>query len=167
MSEAICIRPLDEAVVDEVIAGVPDRTGRLLTVMEELQKRHPAKYLPAETLDQVAGKLGEPPSQVYSVATFYSFFNLEPQEDHTFMICRGTACHTRGAKLLLDRLKEMCAAKIPDDAESFTLDHPKMTVRAVACIGQCALAPAAMLDEKIVGHLTELEMRRLLQELEG
>lgn len=166
MSETICIKPLDEAVVDEVITGVPDRTGRLLTVMEELQKKHPAKYLPAETLDMVAAKLGEAPSQVYSVATFYSFFNLLPQESHTLMICRGTACHTRGAKLLLDRLKEMCSGKIPDDAESFTLDSPKMTVRAVACIGQCALAPAAMVDEKIVGHLTELEVRKLLQDID-
>jgi NADH-quinone oxidoreductase subunit E len=158
--------PLGEVVVDEVLGLYPDRTGDVLGILEELQKRHPAKYLPVETLKLVASKTGLAPSRIYSVATFYSFFSLSPQHDHTLMVCRGTACHTRGARLLLERLKEMSPTKVPDDAESFTIDRPRMTVRAVACIGQCALAPALNVDERVVGHVTELDLRSLLQEID-
>ena len=58
-----------------------------------------------ETLRYIAAKTGIPPSQVFSVATFYALFNLQPQGDNTICICRGTACHTRGSRDLLDSLR--------------------------------------------------------------
>ncbi len=159
--------PLAESVVDEVVALYPDPTGDLLGILEELQKRHPRKYLPRVTLGQVATKTGFSRSRVFSMATFYSFFNLEPQGEHVVMVCRGTACHTRGSKTLLDRLRERLALEPYGDGESFrTADH-RLTVRTVACFGQCALAPVLSSNEDIHSHVTEAQLDALIQSLKA
>jgi NADH-quinone oxidoreductase subunit E len=63
-----------------------------------VQEKNPHKYLPQETLRYIADRMEIPLSRIYSVATFYALFNLEPQGENTVCICRGTACHTRGAR---------------------------------------------------------------------
>ena len=162
--------PLDEATVDEVIARHPNTTGDVLSILEELQHRHPNQYLPRATLELVAKKTGVSRSQIFSVVTFYSFFNLKPQGRHTIAVCRGTACHTRGSKALLDSLKASAGFR-PDDSEtngatSFTTPDHRLTIRTVACFGQCALAPVAAVDETIHGHITDIKLRKLVAAIE-
>lgn len=164
-------RPLAEQAVDEIIARHPEKTGDVLSILEEIQEAHPLKFLPAETLDLVAQKVGVSRSQIFSVVTFYAFFNLKPQGKHTVTICRGTACHTRGSKQLLDSVK--AAAGIPEDdsdgsaASSFTTPDYKLTVRTVACFGQCALAPVAAIDHEIYGHISDFKLRKLVASIDG
>ncbi len=153
---------LDEAIVDEVIARYPDATGDVLSMLEELQHRHPHRYLPRPTLEQVARKTGLSRSQIYSVVTFYSFFNLKPQGRHTIAVCRGTACHTRGSRGLLESLANRLGIP-PAEREQATFTSPgrEVTIRTVACFGQCALAPVVAADEEIHGHMTDLKLRAL------
>ena len=162
--------PLPEEVIDEIIARHPDRTGDVLSVLEELQQRHPLQYLPEATQAAVARKMGVAQSQIFSVVSFYAFFNRQPQGRHTVAVCRGTACHTRGSKALLDALKAS-AGFHPDDeatdgATSFTTPDCRLTIRTVACFGQCALAPVAAIDEVIHGHVTDLKLRKLVAAIE-
>ena len=162
--------PLPDDVIDEVIARHPDRTGDVLSVLEELQQRHPLQYLPAETQASVARKMGVAQSQIFSVVSFYAFFNRQPQGRHTVAVCRGTACHTRGSKALLDSLKASAGFR-PDDSEtngatSFTTPDHRLTIRTVACFGQCALAPVAAIDETIHGHITDIKLRKLVAAIE-
>ena len=91
----------DRAFIDQVIANRSGRPGALLGILESVQDRNPHKYLPQETLRYIAAKTEIPLARIYSVATFYSLFNLQPQGDNTICICRGTACHTRGSRNLL------------------------------------------------------------------
>ena len=162
--------PLPEEVIDEIIARHPDRTGDVLSVLEELQQRHPLQYLPEATQAAVARKMGVAQSQIFSVVSFYAFFNRQPQGRHTVAVCRGTACHTRGSKALLDALKAS-AGFHPDDeatdgATSFTTPDCRLTIRTVACFGQCALAPVAAIDEVIHGHVTDIKLRKLVAAIE-
>lgn len=156
---------LDESVVDEVVSRFPDRTGDVLGILEALQKKHPRQYLPKETLSMVARKLDLSASRVYGVATFYSFFNLHPQGDHTLMICRGTACHTRGSKALLDRLKRMLDVRLGEDGETYTSADGRCTIRTVACFGQCALAPVLTADERIYSYVKDLDLADIVNGL--
>lgn len=154
--------PLDEATVDAVIARYPNKTGDILGILEELQHRHPNQYLPRATLELVARKTGISRSQIYSVVTFYSFFNLKPQGRHTIAVCRGTACHTRGSRALLEALANRMGIPAGErNQASFTSPDHEVTVRTVACFGQCALAPVVAADESIEGHMTELKLRGL------
>jgi len=100
--------------------------------------------------------MGIPLSQVYSVATFYSFFNLEPQGLHSIVVCRGTACHTRGSLELL----ETCLHRLgirgfrEDEANSVPTADRFASVRTVACFSQCALASVVQIDGAISSRMT-------------
>ena len=94
--------PTDEQVfIDKLIASRRGRPGRLLGVLEAAQERNRYEYLPLETLHYIANKMEMSLARIYSVATFYALFNLQPQGENTICICRGTACHTRGSRNLL------------------------------------------------------------------
>ena len=157
--------------IDGVIAKYQDRPGRLLSILEEVQENNPRKYLPLEVLDYVALKTRIPTAQVFSVATFYALFNLQPQGENTICICRGTACHTRGSRNLLERLKLELGLKEGEEegsADKLSLTSPdgKYTLRTVACFGQCALAPVVEVNHSILGHVNEQALQREIDALD-
>jgi NADH-quinone oxidoreductase subunit E len=158
----------DQDALDRIIAEGAGRPGALLGILQRLQDRTPNKYLPMETLEYVAMRTGIPQSQVFSVASFYALFNLDPQGEHIVAICRGTACHTRGSRPLLQRVKLQLGlrdAGIDADKVSLTTPDLEFTVRTVACFGQCALAPVVEVDHAIRGHVTEQALIREVEEL--
>ena len=111
----------DQAFVDAVVAEQVGRPGALLGILERVQEHEPAHYLPAEVLEYVAAKTATPLSQVYSVVTFYALFSLEPQGRNTVCICRGTACHTRGSRDLLETAMMRLGLQSAEDGE---MDKP-------------------------------------------
>jgi NADH-quinone oxidoreductase subunit E len=164
--------PADHEFIDGVIAKWAERPGALLSILEAAQDHNLHKYLPAELLRYIATKTQTPLARIYSVATFYALFNLEPQGDNTICICRGTACHTRGSRNLLQsaRLK-LKLGDMGDDSDSeklvcTTADH-KITVRTVACFGQCAMAPVVEVNHRICGHVNEGTLEREIQLIHG
>lgn len=161
---------LDTRTLDKVIAKYRGKPGELLGLLEEAQSANPYNFLPPQTLEYIAKKTGVPLSRIYSVVTFYAFFNLKPQGEHYICICRGTACHTRGSKPLLDFLKEyleLGEAQGAGESEKvfLTSKDNKFTVKTVACIGQCALAPAVEIDGKIHGRMTSEKLRHIIEEI--
>ncbi|NLO59963.1 MAG: NAD(P)H-dependent oxidoreductase subunit E [Spirochaetales bacterium] len=156
----------DTVAYDAIIDACNDSPGRLLTVLEEAQKITPHQYLPEPVLRHIAKRLDVPLSRIYSIVTFYSFFNLKPQGDHTITVCRGTACHTRGSKMLLDDVLLRLGIK-PKEGEtgSFTSEDMRFTVKTVACFGQCALAPVIAIDEVIYSNVTSEKLETLLKKL--
>ena len=169
----ISLDSAEQAFIDQVIAKQSGRPGELLGVMEAVQERNLHKHLPAETLRYIATKLDIPLSRIYSVATFYALFNLEPQGDNTICICRGTACHTRNSRALLESLRLELGLGIDEgeeanDSDKLTLTtaDQKFTVRTVACFGQCALAPVVEINHRICGHVNERTLQREVRSLE-
>ena len=152
----------EQAFVDGVIARRTGRPGALLGILEAVQDHNRNKYLPLETLEYIALKTGVPLARVYSVATFYSLFNLDPQGDHTISICRGTACHTRGSRNLLQSARVDLGLDDISEEEKVLLTTPdkKFTIRTVACFGQCAMAPVVEVDHRICGHVNERSLQR-------
>ena len=166
--------PATERVfIDQVIARLADRPGSLLGILEAVQEHNPHKYLPPETLEYVASKTETPLSRIFSVATFYALFNLEPQGDNTICICRGTACHTRGSRNLLQSVRlelGIGSLDLNDESEADkilqTTPDNKFTVRTVACFGQCALAPVVEVNHRICGHVNERTLQREIRTIE-
>jgi NADH-quinone oxidoreductase subunit E len=163
----------DQAFIDQAITKHSGRPGELLGILEAVQERNPHKFLSAETLRYIAARLGIPLSRIYSVATFYALFNLEPQGDNTICICRGTACHTRNSRALLESLRLELGLGIEDgdegseaDKRALTSTDKKFTVRTVACFGQCALAPVVEINHRICGHVNERTLQREVRALE-
>ena len=169
---AIAVLPAaseEQAFADRAIADHAGRPGALLGILERIQDHHPRKYLSPEILDYIAERAGIPLSRIHSVVTFYALFNLEPQGEHSICICRGTACHTRGSRNLLQRLR--LELGLPDESEDgadklcATTPDGRFSLRTVACFGQCALAPVVEVDHAIFGHMNEQILHRELEHL--
>jgi len=161
--------PTEEQIfIDKLIATRRGHPGALLGILEAVQERNRHKYLPLETLRYVAANMDLPLARIYSVVTFYALFNLQPQGENTICICRGTACHTRGSRNLLQGTRLELGLGLEnnesDGAEAdkllLTTTDRQFTVRTVACFGQCAMAPVVEVNHRICGHATERTVQR-------
>lgn len=163
------LTPVLQTKLDAILLKYDGKPGDLLGTLEEAQELHRYKFLPEETLSYIAQKTNVPLSRVYSVVTFYSFFNLKPQGEHTVVVCRGTACHTKGSKVLLDDIQNMLggAEAFEQGEPTYTTPDNKFTIRTVACFGQCALAPVVMVDGVIYSHMTSGKLRRIIEKVRG
>ena len=164
--EALTSSTVPDLVLDEIIVKYKGKPGMLLSTLEEVQEKNPLKFLPGETLKSVSQKLNVPYTQVYSVATFYSFFNLKPQGKHSIIVCRGTACHTKGSKALLDEVGPLIGFKKTDDNESsFTTPDNLFTIKTVACFGQCAQSPVVAVDGIIHSNVNSQKLVKILRKI--
>jgi NADH-quinone oxidoreductase subunit E len=153
--------------IDSVVKKHKGHHGELLTILEETQLLNEHKYLSEDALNHVALRIGVPLSRIYNVVTFYSFFNLKPQGKHTLTVCRGTACHTKGSKALLDDLGLMlgCNKELEEGESFFTTSDNQYTISTVACFGQCALAPVVAIDGVIYSNVTTARLQKLLSKI--
>lgn len=142
-------------------------TGELLRILEEMQEADPHHYLSEDTLKKAATITKSPLTQVYSVATFFSYFNLSPQGKHSIAVCRGTACHTRGSLALLsEALARLGITSFREEEEnSATSLDGFASVRTVACFGQCALAPVVMIDGVVTSRMTIGKLVAILEKM--
>ena len=169
--QAAVLTSEEKDFADRAIAAHSGAPGALLGILERIQEHHPHKYLSSGILEYVAEKTDIPLAQVYSVVTFFALFNLEPQGDHTICICRGTACHTRGSRNLLQRLR--LELGLPEEGQDgadkicATTPDRRFSLRTVACFGQCALAPVVEVDHSIYGHMNEQALHREVEQLNG
>jgi NADH-quinone oxidoreductase subunit E len=161
----------EQVFADRMIAAFEGQPGALLGILERVQEHHPHKYLSPQILEYIAERTDIPLARIYSVVTFYALFNLEPQGDHTICICRGTACHTRGSRNLLQRLR--LDLGLPEESDEgadklcITTADRRYSLRTVACFGQCALAPVVEVDHAIYGHMNEQALHREVEHLNG
>ena len=116
-------------------------------------------YLDDTSLRFVAHELHIPLSKVYGVATFYHAFTLEPEGHHRCVMCLGTACYVKGSQAILQAV-----TKAFHITPGETTEDGELSLLTARCLGSCSLAPAAILDEDVVGNLTP---ERALAALEG
>jgi len=133
--------------------------GAVIPVLQKAQEIY--GWLPKEVLEVVAREMKVPLSQIYGVVTFYSQFYLSRRGRHVCRQCDGTACHVKGAARIIDSVQNSLGIK----AGETTPDY-RVTFEVVYCLGSCGLAPVAMVDDKVVGHLVPESMVKLLDELE-
>ena len=76
----------------------------IIPILQETQAKY--RYLPKEIFPYLSDKLGLSTAKIYSVATFYENFSLEPKGKYVIRICDGTACHVRKSIPILERLRQ-------------------------------------------------------------
>ena len=146
------------SVVEKSLANHNYDSAGLIMILQDIQAVF--KYLPPEAIDLVAEKLKIPRSKVYAVATFYKSFYLKPRGKHQIHICEGTACHIRGATVLMNQASEQLKIK----AGQTTTDG-MFTLEAVHCVGACAMGPVAVIDDTYHGNITAAGLARQIKRL--
>ena len=116
-------------------------------------------YLDGASLRFVVRELDIPLSKVYGVATFYHAFTLKSEGHHRCVLCLGTACYIKGSQAILQAV-----TKAYHIAPGETTEDDEISLLTARCLGSCSLAPAAIMDEDVIGNLTP---ERALAVLEG
>ena len=137
---------VDLVLMDEVFQRYSEQKGALIPILQKAQDIY--GFLPKEVLQLIADKMGISLGKVYGVATFYAQFYLERRGRHILKLCDGTACHVKGTSILLTAVEEEFGVS-PGE----TTEDGELTVEIVYCLGSCALAPVAVLDEQVVGRV--------------
>ena len=127
----------------------------IIQILQDVQAEY--NYLPKEVLIFISNNLHMPLSKIYSIATFFAAFSLNPRGKHCVTVCLGTACHVRGAPAVLQRLQDRLGLAIGE-----TSKDREYTLETVNCLGACALAPIVVMDGKYHGQTTVQGVDRII-----
>lgn len=142
-----------------VLSSYENGSSQLVPILLDVQAS--IGYLPEEGMQMVARFLDVSMGQIYSVASFYSQFQLTPVGRHRITVCRGTACHIRGAPQILEEIEKEVNLK-----EGETSSDLEYTLETVACIGCCALAPCIKINAGVHGELNPRKVQEVLVNLD-
>ena len=146
--------------LDDILSQYQGDSSDLIPILQEAQERF--GYLPEEVMTGIAKFLRLPASNVYGVSTFYAQFKFVPMGKRVVQVCRGTACHVRGADKILQEFERKLGIK-PGE----TTEDREYTLETVACVGACALAPTMMVNREVQGKMTTTRVREMLEKDKG
>lgn len=145
--------------LQEILSHYKGQREELIPILQETQEKF--RYLPGAAMKEIARFMGIPESTIYGVCTFYSQFKLTPLGRNIIRVCRGTACHVRGAGKVLSELEKRLGIRAGETTEDLSY-----TLETVACIGACALAPTMTIENETYGKMTVGKVAEVLIERE-
>jgi NADH-quinone oxidoreductase subunit E len=101
-------------------------------------------WLPKEAIDDVAAELGMTPTEVGSVASFYTMYYLKPVGQHVIEFCTDLPCALVGADEAFDRFREKLGLA---QGQETTGDNA-ITLRHAPCLGGCDKVPVLLVDNQ-------------------
>ena len=139
--------------------GTPARgKGRedLLVLLEEAQSK--SGYLSEDIIAGLAESVAMSLSDVYGVATFYSFLSTKPLGRNVVRICQSLPCYLKDSRMIIESVADELGIKpgetTPDGKFSFALTN---------CIGACDEAPAMLINNDMHGNLTPEKIVKILK----
>ena len=139
---------LDIKSIDEIIDRHGQKASSIISILQEVQNLY--RYLPKDMFSHLSKRLKMSRSRIYSVATFYENFSLEPKGKYVIKVCDGTACHVRKSIPILERLHRDTGTTY----ENKTTGDKLFTVETVSCLGACGLAPVITVNDKVYSAMT-------------
>jgi len=141
--------------IKEILKEYGYKKSTIIQILWKIQEEF--NYLPREYLEYVAEQMNVPLSKIFSIATFYSAFSLNPRGKHLCLVCEGTACHVRGAANVRSRIEDRLGIKA-----GCTTEDKEFTLETVNCLGACALAPIVVVDGHYHGQASVQQVDSIL-----
>jgi NADH:ubiquinone oxidoreductase subunit E len=151
---------MSHSALSSILEGRRSQPHQLIEVLQDVQKHY--GYISEEAMRGISKELGMPLTDVYSVASFYKAFSLKPRGKNVVTVCTGTACHVRGARMVLDQATGQLGV-----APSEMTKDGLFTIEQVNCVGACALGPVVTENGSCHHHMNPSKMRKLLNSLGG
>ncbi len=145
---------MDEGL-NSILSSFEGRRDELIPILQRVQEEF--GYLSEDNMIEVARFIGIPESRAYAVATFYAQFRFTPTGKTNVTVCRGTACHVKGARRILEEAEKQLGI-----TEGQTTDDLEYSLETVACIGCCGLSPCVMINKKVEANMTPAKVGELL-----
>jgi len=125
-------------------------------LLKEAQDK--AGYLSREVMVELAESLGMARSDVYGVATFYSFLSIKPLGRNVIKICRSLPCHLKEYQTIVESIEREIGI-----SPSQTTEDSRFSFTMTNCIGACDKAPAMMINDNVHGDLTPEKIAGILK----
>jgi bidirectional [NiFe] hydrogenase diaphorase subunit len=135
-------------LLEKVLKEHNYQENALLEILHRAQEIY--GYLDKDLLMDISGSLNIPPSHVYGVATFYSYFKLRKPGEHVVTGCLGTACYVKGVEQIMQAVEEEFNIK-----RGGSTTDGKLSLLVTRCIGACAMAPTIVVDDEVIGKATK------------
>ena len=110
-------------------------------------------WVSEDTKRQLADALNLSRADVHGVVEYYHDFRTEPPGEHIVKVCQAEACQAMGSRELVAHAE----SAVDDDT----------TLEPVYCLGNCACAPAVMIDGKTHGRVDAARFDALLAAAKG
>lgn len=145
--------------LDSILESHRSQPHKLIEALQDIQEK--LGYISEESMATVSKELGMPLMEVYSVASFYKAFSLKPRGKNVVTVCTGTACHVRGANLIVKQASGQLGVAPGEITEDglFTIEH-------VNCMGACALAPVVKENGSCHRHMSPGKLRKLIKSIQ-
>jgi bidirectional [NiFe] hydrogenase diaphorase subunit len=135
-------------LLEKVLKEHNYQENALLEILHRAQEIY--GYLDKDLLMDISCSLNIPPSHVYGVATFYSYFKLRKPGEHVVTGCLGTACYVKGVEQIMQAVEEEFNIK-----RGGSTTDGKLSLLVTRCIGACAMAPTIVVDDEVIGKATK------------
>lgn len=141
--------------INHIIARLREQPGPLLLVLHAIQDE--LGHIPPDAVPAIAEGLNLSRAEVHGVITFYHHFRQSPAGRHTVQLCRAEACQAMQA----DRLATHVQQRLGVGFDETTADG-QFSLKPVYCLGNCACAPAMMIDDHLYGRVSTARFDELL-----
>ncbi|MFA5121252.1 formate dehydrogenase subunit gamma [Zavarzinia sp.] len=142
----------------EVIARFAGVEGATLPVLHAIQAEF--GHVPAAAVSLIAEAENRSRAEIHGVVSFYHDFREQPAGQHVVKLCRAEACQSMGGEAVAEHVCRRLGLSFGETAADGSV-----TLEPVFCLGLCSTAPAAMVDDRLVGRLTPAKAERLVAEL--
>lgn len=140
-----------------ICATYGNRPDALLEILHDIQEHE--GFVPKVAVGDIAKALNISRADVHGVMTFYHDFRSTKAGVVSVKICRAEACQSMGAMALIEVFLNKRGLKLGE-----TSDDGQITFEATYCLGNCAMAPAAMVNGKLAARLTSAKLEKLVAE---
>jgi len=133
-------------VVEAAIARCRGMVGALLPALHAIQDE--LGYIPDAAIAQLADALNLSRAEVHGTISFYHDFRTTPPGRHVLRVCRAEACQAMGGDALAAHVQATLGCGFHETGRG------EVTLEEVFCLGNCACAPAVMIDGRLHGRVT-------------
>ena len=144
--------------LNEILANFCGDKSEIIPILQDIQSN--IGYIPEEAIIEVSKFTQVPESEIYGVATFYTQFRFIPVGKKHIMVCKGTACHVKGAPQIIEGIERHLGIK--EGEVTFDFEY---SLESVGCLGCCALAPCAMINEEVESNLTLRDVKKIFSRM--
>lgn len=147
----------NETAAKDIIEARRAEPGGLLPILHDLQ--HAFGYVDDSAIPVIASTLNISRAEVHGVVTYYHDFRHAPAGRTVVKICRAESCQSMGCAGLIEHLERAHGLELGK-----TSADGAITVEEVFCLGNCALSPAALVNDDLVGCLTPADLDAIVKE---
>lgn len=145
--------PIDKETTSNIVLQFGARAEMLVQILQAIVMRH--GWIPEDAIRQLADELNLSRADVHGVVNYYHDFRTEAPGEHVVKICQAEACQAMGSRELTDHARQTLGTEMHGTANDVTLEP-------AYCLGNCACAPAVMIDGRTYGRISRQRLDELV-----